>query len=256
MARIVACALFAMTALTANVAAQSRDTLPIDTDRPDFTDGVHTVARGRQQLEVGYTYQQSRGAGAAYIRSYPEALVRIGVFERAELRIGQNYLTEHSGSGAPGVSGFDDLNLGTKITLTDSHGLVPALAVEGNVSLPTGAAAIGAGKALPGAALLLGWDTDGPWSAGVEGYVSTTADDNGVGLGSLSVQYQLSDRWQLYGEVFAQRALSGPGSAQQYFNAGVHFFVNRNVQIDARIGAGLNQNADRYFTGFGFAIRR
>ena len=43
------------------LAAQDTTAKPIDTDRPDFTDGTHTLAAGRFQLETGYTYQQARG---------------------------------------------------------------------------------------------------------------------------------------------------------------------------------------------------
>ena len=67
---------------------------PIDTDRPDFTDGTHTVARGRWQFETGYTYQQARGIDAGHTHSLPEALLRVGVWSQVELRIGENYLVQ------------------------------------------------------------------------------------------------------------------------------------------------------------------
>jgi Putative MetA-pathway of phenol degradation len=256
MARIAILAAFATTVVTANIAAQARDTLPIDTDRPDFTDGVHTVTRGRQQLELGYTYQRARGSGAGYFHSLPEALLRAGIAEKVEVRIGENFLVQNDGSGAGSSSGFDDLYLGTKMSLTEAHGLVPALAVEAKVNLPTGAARIGAGRVLPGAALLFGWEGDGPWSAGVEAYVTATADRQGSGVASLSVQYQFSARWQMFGEIIAEHTLQGAAVSTQYGNAGILFLITRDVQVDARVGAGLNQDADRYFVGFGFSIRR
>jgi hypothetical protein len=48
---------------------------------------------------------------------------------------------------------------------------------------------------------------------------------------------------------------SGDRSAH-YANGGVAVLLSANVQLDARIGAGFSQTADRYFVGFGFAIRR
>ncbi|HEY4319974.1 MAG TPA: transporter [Gemmatimonadales bacterium] len=236
--------------------AQVPDTLPIDTDRPDFTDGTHTLARGRLQFEAGYTYQRARGDDATALSSFPELLVRVGILQRAELRLGENYLIESPGGGLPNTTGFDDLFIGTKVALTEGHGWLPSLSAEAKVNLPTGSAAIGAGRALPGGALLLGWEAAGPWSAGVEGFVTEVADKSALGIASLSVQYQASTHWQLYGELFSQQPLSSAAPNTTYLNGGVMLLLSQNVQLDARLGVGLNHDADRYFTGFGVAVRR
>lgn len=232
------------------------DTLPIDTDRPDFTDGTHTLARGHVQFEAGYTYQRARGDDAGALHSFPELLVRIGVLRRAELRLGENYLIEQPGDGLPNAAGFDDLFVGTKVALTQGHGWLPSLSAEAKVNLPTGSAAISAGRVLPGGALLLGWEGSGPWTAGVEGYVTKNADQSALGVAALSVQYQAAAHWQLYGEIFSQQPLSGDTPSATYVNGGVMLLLSRNLQVDARLGVGLNHGADRYFTGLGFAVRR
>jgi hypothetical protein len=237
------------------VHAQAPDTLPIDTDRPDFTDGTHTLARGHIQLETGYTYQRARDDGGAQ-HSFPELLVRAGLWSGAELRLGENYLVERPGEGPPSSAGFDDLYVGTKLALTDGHGWLPSLSAEVKVNLPTGSSAISAGRALPGGALLLGWESSGPWSAGAEGFVTETVDRSALGVASLSVQYQLSPRWQVYGELFSEQPFSGGLPASTYANGGVLLLLSRTVQLDARFGAGVNRGADRYFTGFGVSVRR
>jgi hypothetical protein len=246
--------------VTSAAAAQQRDTLPpIDTDRPDFTDGVHTIARGHIEFETGYTYQQARGTDAGHTHSVPEALLRIGLLPRVELRLGENYLVQRSdGVNAPSVQGFDDTYLGTKVSATEQRGVVPALSFELKVNLPSGSDAISAHRALPGAALLLGWETSGPWSAGMEAFATRTADDHAQAVGSLSIQYQATRRVQAYGEFFSlQPVNAGIGArAEHYANSGVLFLLSNDMQIDARIGFGLNHSADRYFAGFGFAVRR
>ena len=253
-------ALGLLLSVTTAAGAQKRDTLPaIDTDRPDFTDGVHTVARGHIEFEAGYTYQQARGADAGHSQSVPEALLRVGLLRRVELRLGENYLVERgTGINAPSVHGFDDTYLGTKVTTTEQHGAVPALSFELKVNLPSGSDAISAHRALPGAALLLGWETSSPWSAGMEAFGTRTADDHAQAIGSLSVQYQATRRVQAYGELFTlQPVNAGIGArAEHYANSGVLFLLSNDAQVDARIGFGLNHSADRYFVGFGFAVRR
>ena len=241
------------------LAAQRAPSPPIDTDRPDFTDGTHTVAPGRFQFESGYTYQQARGTDAGHTHSLPEALLRIGLLSHVELRVGENYLVQRAdGPSAAAMGGFDDVYLGAKVSLTEAHGIVPALSFEAKVNVPTGSDAVSAHRWLPGGAILLGWETAGPWSAGVEFFATRTAADHVQGIGSLSVQYQASPRVQLYGEYFTLQPLtSGMGATgAHYANSGVLVLLSNNVQGDARIGVGLNRDADNYFIGFGFALRR
>lgn len=253
----------ALTALmlvgAAPLAAQGTAPRPIDTDRPDFTDGTHTVARARFQLETGYTFQQMRGADGGHVHSLPEALLRVGVSSHVELRVGENYLIQGGGgTAAASVRGFDDLYLGTKISLTEAHGAVPALSVEAKANLPTGGDAVSAHRWLPGAAILLGWETEGPWGVGVELLATRNANDATDGTASISVQYQATSRLQWYGEFIGLRTLGGGATVANVhvINSGLLMLINNNVQVDARIGAGLNDEAPRYFFGFGFAVRR
>jgi hypothetical protein len=238
--------------------AQDTASKPIDTDRPDFTDGTHTLAPGRFQLETGYTYQQARGSDAGHTHSLPEILVRAGISSRIELRVGENYLVQRGdGSSAGSVSGLDDLYLGTKVSLTEANGIVPAFSFEVKANVPTGGTVISAHRWLPGGALLFGWESDGPWSAGIELFATRTADDNAQGIASLSVQYQVSPIVQPYLEVYTVQPMgTGTAVSAHYANTGLLVLLSNNVQIDARVGVGLNHGADSYFLGFGFAVRR
>ena len=249
----------ALLLLCRTAAAQQRDSLPpIDTDRPDFTDGVHTMPRGRVEFETGYTYQHARGPDAGHSHSVPEALVRFGLLPGLEVRAGENYLVlRGDGPGATTVRGFDDTYLGIKASATRQHGWLPALSFEVKANLPTGSDGISAREVLPGGALLLGWETSGPWSAGIEGFVTRAAI--GVqAIGSLSIQFQPAAHAQFYGEAYSLQPVNGGAGAraQHYVDSGVLVLLSNDMQLDARIGIGLNRNADRYFTGLGFAIRR
>jgi hypothetical protein len=257
--RLIGFSLAIMISAVIRLAAQQPDTLPIDTDRPDFTDGVHTLPRGYFQLETGYTVQQGRGTDATESQSFPEMLIRIGVASRAELRIGQNYLVEGSnGPGAQSSRGFDDLYVGTKVGPVEERGIRPAISFELQLRIPSGSTAVSGNvdrRLLPGGAILLGWETSGPWSAGVEFFGTRTADTHGQGVASLSVQYQVAARAQLYAECFTMQPINAGPGAEDYVNSGILVVLSRVTQIDARVGLGLNQAADRYFVGLGFAVR-
>jgi len=233
-------------------AQQAKALPPIDTDRPDVTDATTTVPRGRIQFESGFTSQTSRDRLTSY--SIPELLVRVGLFSRAELRIAQNYRSVETDPGVR-LSGLDDLQLGTKIRLFD-QGYLPAVSVEAFTTLTTGAAEIGAPRSLPGAALLFQQTTDGPWSWGVELEAARGATSGLSGFTSVSLQYQASPRFQLYGEWYQLQPDLGVNARQHYLDSGVLFLLSNDVQVDARLGVGLNHDADRSYFGFGLAVRR
>ncbi|MES1260072.1 MAG: transporter [Gemmatimonadota bacterium] len=233
-------------------AQQAKPLPPIDTDRPDLTDATTTVARGHIQFESGFTSQTSRDRLTSF--SGPEFLVRIGVLSRAELRIGQNYRSIETDPGVH-MNGLDDLQLGTKIRLFD-QGKLPAISAEVFTTFTTGADGVGAPRTLPGAALLFQQTTDGPWSWGVELEAARGAVSGLSGFTSLSVQFQATSRVQLYGEWYQLQPDLGVNARQHYLDGGVLFLLSNDVQFDARVGVGLNHDADRSYLGFGLALRR
>ena len=241
-----------------NAPAQAIDSLgQIDVDRPDFTDGVATVAWRHIQVESGYTYSSASGRGVGYQHSFPELLVRIGVARGVELRLSDNFIVINAGRSVGRRSGFDDFDLGTKVRFLSQHGVLPGISAEASVAVPTGEADVSGNhdRLLPAGAMILGWQGEGPWSAGFEAFASATADDAGSGTASLSVQYQMSQRWQLYVEGFIVRPLDGGGGTERYTDSGVHFFLSNDLQFDARIGAGLGSPSTHWIIGSGFALR-
>lgn len=104
----------------------------IVTDRPDFTEASSTVGKGRVQLEGGYTFSRNRETGVREDHSYPELLLRVGLFaDWFEFRLGQNFSTAR-GFGPNGgpfdVSGGDDLYTGFKLGLTEQKKALPEMA--------------------------------------------------------------------------------------------------------------------------------
>ena len=237
--------------------AQQPDLGPIESDRPDLTDGTRAVRPRIVQVEGGYSYRRLAGEFAGHVQSLPELLVRVGILPGAELRIGESYLEQASGSGGAAVRGLDDLYLGTKITLAGQRALRPGVGIELQATLPTGSDGVSAGRMLPGAAALAGWDGPGGWSAGVEFLASGNADHHAEVTTSGSVQYRVSRRATAFVEVVATRT-SGedPPPPESSLSSGVLITVSSHLQVDFHAGAGLARSADRYVVGAGFAVRQ
>ena len=72
---------------------------------------------------------------------------------------------------------------------------------------------------------------------------------------SLSAAVALSEKVGAYVEYFGFYPNAEHSDAAHTINGGLTYLINNNFQIDWRIGAGLNEEADDFFTGVGFAFR-
>jgi hypothetical protein len=234
---------------------------PLVTDRPDFTEASSTVGLGVVQLETGYTYAFDRaGSDDALSHSYPEALLRVGAIDDwFELRTAWNYA--HESLNGSESAGAEDLYLGLKFGLTPQDGFLPEMAIVPQMTVPTGARAFTADDVLPGVNWLYGWDVSDLIATGGSTQFNRAIDE-GTGNSytewaqSWTVGYSLAERLGGYTEWFAILPHSADTArSEHYFNGGLTFLINNDVQWDVRAGVGLNDAADDYFVGTGFSIR-
>jgi len=123
----------------------------LDPDRPHFPEASTTVGKGRVVLESGYTFKEK--GSSFFSHSYPEGLLRIGIFaDWFEFRIGQNVFNqERTAAGVrTSASGPQDLYLGVKLALAEQKHYLPQIALIPQMTVPTGGRAVTAGRVLPG----------------------------------------------------------------------------------------------------------
>ena len=244
-----------------------RDAVPIEADRPDFTEASTTVGKGRTQLEVGYTRSRDRNGGATDAATFPEALLRVGLFaDWFEFRLGQTLSSSRTADAGEAiiVRGAEDLYVGAKFAVSQQSRLRPEAVVLLQSTLPTGHRDFRARGALPGVNLLYGWDVV-PGALAVGGSTQVNASENVGGsryaefAQAVTVGYDFTERLGAYGEVFSI-VPTGRNStglpATHYANGGLRFRITPNLQYDVRVGAGLNRAADDFFVGVGLAVRR
>ncbi len=261
-------ALLACAALAGCAARQPAGTLPeMVTDRPDFTESASVVPTGHLQLEAGYTFTRDRGdEGLRRDHAYPEALLRIGLTERVELRAGQSFLTTRTVPVPSGPSdrstGADDLYLGMKIRLFDQRAGRPELALIAQATLPTGSDSVGARRTLPGLNVVYAWEVVPglvSLAASTQGNLALdAADDDYLELTqSVSIGWSLTDRVGAFTEWFASfpAARRAGVSAAHSVDAGFTVKIGPGIQWDVRAGAGLSRAADGFFAGSGVAVR-
>jgi hypothetical protein len=252
--------------VAASLSAQDFSGLPdpLGTDRPDFTEGTSTVPVGHYQLEGGYTFTRQ---GEEDSSSLGELLLRIGVGDRVEARLGiGSYTSADTGiPGASKLSGYEDPTIGAKIRLnTDDPDLLPPgwphLAVLLATSVPVGSDELTADEWQPEAKLALGWDFTDRFSLGstlIFAYPSDSADGERFSqlAASLSAGFSLTDRWGAYLEGYGFNKESRDGSSTTYLDTGLSYLLSNDVQLDVRVGAGLEDPSPNWYAGFGGSVR-
>ncbi len=246
-------------------------TEPLVTDRPDFTESTEAVPFGRVQLEMGYTFTWDHEDGERVKdHTAPEGLLRLGLWENFELRIGwegyswsQARFGDESPRGRPITrrewsQGASDLSLGFKYKLVEQDGLVPHFGIIGELSLPSGSAGVSSGDVDPAVKLL--WAHDLTDDLAVAGNVNFAVPTEEAGrffqtAASVSLAYSLTERLGTYIEYYGFYPNTRTSDCAHYVNGGFTYLLTDNLQFDIRAGVGLNEEADDFFSGIGFSWR-
>jgi hypothetical protein len=229
---------------------------PLVTDRPDFTESASAVTPGQLQLEAGYTFTQS---GDVNEHSLGEALLRIGIMKRVEGRIGASIAwVEQPGNDD---SGLEDPSLGIKIILTEGAGQPgwrPAVAILAATTLPAGSDEVTEDTWQPGVTGAFAWDVSERLGLGANvgyTYASEAGERFDQGSASVALGVGLTERTGAYVEAFTIFPAGEGAGDDATLNGGITYLVSNSFQLDARIGAGLTDDAPDVFVGFGVARR-
>jgi hypothetical protein len=134
----------------------------------------------------------------------------------------------------------------------------PVMALLMGTSIPAGSDELTADEWQPEAKLLMAWELNDRLSLASNLIYAYPADGDErfhQFAASLSAGFSLADRWGAYLEGYGFSKESVEGSATTYLNGGVTFGISKDVQLDARVGAGLDDPSPNWFAGVGAAVR-
>lgn len=251
-------------ALAAPALAQDFSGLPdsLVTDRPDFTESTATIPQGHFQIEGGYTFTRQGDEEAS---SLGELLLRVGAGERVEARFGIGSYGQVD-TGVPGsstLSGYEDPFVGVKIGLNASDPNLlppgrPQMALLLSTSVPVGSDELTSDEWQPEGKLALAWDLTDFLSLSsnlIYGYPSDGEERFHQFGATLSTAFSLTDRLGAFVEAYGFNKESLNGSSTTYLNGGLTFGVSNDVQLDIRVGAGLDDPSPNWFAGIGGGVR-
>lgn len=221
---------------------------PMVSNRPGFSNVWEVVEKGRVELNSGLQLTRVDEEEAL---SFGQVLVRAGLFENVELRVGLNSWVDVDGPGGD-VSGVEDSFVGLKFGLSENS----AILVQS--TLPTGSSDLTADGAQPSASLIMAWDLPSgihlDSNFGISSLVDGDDRDEELST-SHALGFGLAGDWALYLEYAGFFPLSSERSDSHFLFAAVTYLPKSNLQFDLGAGQGLNSADPEYFVTGGVAYR-
>jgi hypothetical protein len=224
---------------------------------------ISAMLEGRTQIEGGYSFAYDRLDGArATQHVLPDLLVRYGLMERLELRVGWPGLVWTRYDGPLADQSRDETlgpTVGFMVDLWPPRGWLPQTAVLASVPITLQGNPFTMESLQPLSQVLYCWDlSDRVTLGGTTGAALFRVEgDNFVQLQqTASLDWTLTDRiapfveWEMlvdYG--------SADDGAQHLLGGGLSFLLTERLQLTWRAGVGVNDRAPDFVTGLYFAYR-
>ena len=234
---------------------------PIVADRPRESISTSIVQPRELQLEGGVRFQRFNwGEPNRSVVRVPEILVRTGVTENIEVRLGADGFIREFREDAPNVAQGSDLVLGAKFRFNRQHELWPSTGALLELSFPTGGRQVTSDGFDPSARTVLSWrlgervDVQGNMVFALE----TTGVDDGTQKfswrPSLSVGTTLSDGLVVFVEYFG-RTWEDDERDEHSIGGGLTYRINDDLQLDLSAALGFDGAGPAYQLGLGASWR-
>ena len=249
-----------MVATKGDDATSSREEL--ETDRDSFTFAPTTAGAATSILESSYSFIDNRLGPETH--SVPEVLVRRGIGEKVEARLGFNYEAGGSGTVSGSEFGGEDIETeeesrvvyGTKVETTDQDGWLPrsAAVLQGYTPVygPSNKTTFVVGESF-GWRVASGWE----WTSAMRyGTGFEEKDSFNQWAPSSVVKIPVGERWSLHAEYFGIFTSEKEIPLNiQYASFGGHVLATEDLEIGLRVGWGLNETTPAFFANLGVGLR-
>lgn len=238
----------------------------IETDRDSFTPSTALAPRRRLIVESAYSFIDNRGFKETH--SFPELLLRYGLSERIELRLGWNLEAGGGGSSVSGTAGEGDpfesedkverehnIFYGAKFRLTEQDRRLPRSILILQAYTPTGGTEGSTTATQLFATYAAGWEFANRWrldGAFRYGLDSERGDRFNDWAPSVVLKLPLGERWAAHAEYFGIFTTGKERNINhQFFSPGLHALVTPDLEVGFRLGWGLNDQTSRFFVNAG-----
>ncbi len=229
---------------------------PIATDRPSFSPNVTTVPKGHFQIETGYTFTFDDRKPNITTHTFPETLLRIGLTETFEARV--EWPTQVYINDGNRISGLNDLALGFKAQVIQQSKWIPQISLVGRLLIPTGSKNISSNHVNPELQGVFSYAFNDTFSVFGTANIGGTSNENkrfARFSSSLGLSANLARSLSGFVEYFGLYPVESGIQKSHFVQTGIVYQLTYNLQIDARVGTGLNHGTDDLITGAGLSWR-
>lgn len=233
-----------------------------ETDRDSVTPSTAIASRNRTIWESSFTVIDHTFGKDTY--SYPELLLRHGLSDQLEARLGWNYEV----GSANTISSGNELELhggeeeasrllyGIKWAFAEQEGLIPEAAMILQGLTPTSGEFTATAISLTP---VIGW----AYKEGVKHDWSCRFQTSENGLDEFNVwtptsvlKFSFGERWTAHAEYFGVFTDGREReTVQHFFSPGLHRLIHSDLEIGIRVGWGLNEQAPDFFSNIGLGWR-
>ncbi len=235
----------------------------VETDRNSFTFARMTAGADRLIIESSYSFVDLHGEKTK--NSFPELLMRYGIGDRFELRLGWNYETGRERKPDAGnIAGFFGANAeqqifyGFKAALSRQAGWVPGSAILAQGHTPTGGPQT-ATQLRTG--YVLGWQLPNRWDFDAAFRFGTDNDEGHpyvMWAPSVVLKIPLTRSERLFTHVeYFSIITSGKSedSAMHFVDTALHYLITPNMEVGAIIAFGPTSHGLNIVTNAGIGFR-
>jgi hypothetical protein len=235
----------------------------IATDRPDFTESELVVPVDMLQVENGLTY--SRDADD-YNLGLPESLIRIGAFDKLELRVGAPLYNVQKVDGESG-NGWGDTYLGFKYQADNLFGGDTGFSFIPAIFVPTGDKGYSSDDWDPELKVCYARDINDTFSLAGMSFIAWPTELSSVGIQqdesksrrNWSYQQTVTLGMAVTDKVGAFLEYAGTvvefGSPEHLLHQGFTYLLDDNNLLDVHYGLGVNESASGDFLAMGWSFR-
>ena len=219
------------------------------TDRPDATESPKTVPKSTIQVETGAFFETYEASGIkTETIGYNTTLVRFGVFENFEFRLGWNFEEIRTTIGGVKLddvaSGLSPLLAGLKVEIAQEKGWIPQIGLLVHMALPFAASEDFRPKTTGvDFRFSIGHTLSNKSSIGYNFGAQWGDDSSEVNyLYTLVYGYSITQKLGSYLELYGDA--SEVNKPNHFWDAGFTYLITRVIQADVTIGKSFSQGQD------------
>ena len=230
----------------------------LESDRDSFTRSPRLMPTGGVMVEASYTFLDQDAVAEGHL--YPDLLVRFGVCEWVEARIGWTYEVAKFHHLAPPLAEPAEegiINYSAKFRVTPACGVIPDSALVVTGYTPTSGESSDTDFSLE---YIYGWKRCDWELDGMIRWFSLAEEDDQFTEWAPSVVLKrsiLCERANVHVEYFSLHSQNRDEEYDQYyFGPGAHYLLTPNFEIGARVFWGVGEDSAEFISNVGFAARR